>query len=198
MEPRLSCTVQEAIADFVDLGERYAALSRKCTREQLLWRPASGAWCIAECVEHVARANVAYLTKILPALSGARTAPAQDGTLRIGGWLSALLLKSVSPEAPRKLKSPGKIRPLSVEPDKAFSDLKDTHAGLRSLLEKKPRPDYNRVRFQNPFVPLVRFTVASGILIMAAHGRRHLLQAERVSLMPGISAEDNSKINRSA
>jgi hypothetical protein len=38
----------------------------------------------------------------------------------------------------------------------------------------------NRIRFWNPFVLGLRFTVGTGFQIIASHGRRHLLQAERV------------------
>jgi hypothetical protein len=40
--------------------------------------------------------------------------------------------------------------------------------------------DVNRVRFRNPFVSVIRFSVGSGFVILSAHERRHLLQAERV------------------
>jgi hypothetical protein len=41
------------------------------------------------------------------------------------------------------------------------------------------------VRFRNPFVPLLRFTVGTGLLVINAHDRRHLWQAERVQDAPG-------------
>jgi len=184
MEVQMECTAEQAIADFTGLGERFGSLARH-TREQLLWRPDAGkSWCIAECVEHMALANAAYLENIKPVVSRA-PATSSSGTLHIGGWLSALLLKSVSPQAKRKLGAPRKIRPLRVDPDEAFKRLAATHAEILALLDMQSRPDYNRIRFQNPFVPLVRFTVASAFLIMAAHGRRHLAQAERVREAPG-------------
>jgi len=40
--------------------------------------------------------------------------------------------------------------------------------------------DVNRIRFKNPFVPLLRFTVGTGLEILSKHQDRHLLQAERV------------------
>jgi hypothetical protein len=138
---------------------------------------------VAECVEHVALANAAYLAKIQPAISRAHAVAPMSNPLRIGGWLSGLLLKSISPQAERKLSAPKKIRPLAVEPSDAFKKLAASHFTIISILETKAQPDLNRVRFRNPFIPLIRFTVASGILIMAAHGRRHLLQAERIREM---------------
>jgi hypothetical protein len=40
--------------------------------------------------------------------------------------------------------------------------------------------DVNRIRFRNPFIPVLRFTVGTGLEILSNHQRRHLLQAERV------------------
>src|SRR5262249_12097025 len=149
---------------------------------QLLWCPESGqAWCMAECAAHVALTNRAYLENMKPVLSSAPAQIGGDEYLRIGGWLSALLLKSVSPGAPRKMTAPKKIRPLRAVPEAAFEELEATHDEILVLLQTKPSPGFNRLRFQNPFVPLIRFTVASGFLIMAAHAERHLLQAQRVS-----------------
>ena len=36
------------------------------------------------------------------------------------------------------------------------------------------------IRFRNPFIPLLRFTVGTGLEIVAKHESRHLLQAEGV------------------
>jgi hypothetical protein len=38
----------------------------------------------------------------------------------------------------------------------------------------------NRIRYRNPFIPLLRFTVGAGLEIIAKHASRHLLQAEGV------------------
>src|SRR5215469_8329081 len=49
---------------------------------------------------------------------------------------------------------------------------------IRTFID--PSPSSNRVRFWNPFLPGLRFTVGTGFEIIARHERRHLLQAERV------------------
>ena len=38
----------------------------------------------------------------------------------------------------------------------------------------------NRIRFKNPFIPMLRFTMGTGFEIVSKHQSRHLLQAERV------------------
>ena len=50
----------------------------------------------------------------------------------------------------------------------------------RRLVERAGEVDVNHVRFKNPFVPMLRFTIGTGLEIIAKHQDRHLLQAERV------------------
>jgi hypothetical protein len=40
--------------------------------------------------------------------------------------------------------------------------------------------DLNRLRFRNPFIGLLRYSVATALLVIGAHDRRHLWQAEQV------------------
>ena len=98
-----------------------------------------------------------------------------------GGWLSAAFLRRIGPQVTVKFKAPSKIRPQSVEPEQALQELRRGHAEIQELLASTSQFDLNRIRFRNPFLPLVRFTVATGLLVMAAHGRRHLEQAQRIS-----------------
>ena len=51
---------------------------------------------------------------------------------------------------------------------------------MRELVARAAGHDVNRLRFRNPFIPLIRFTVGSGFEITSKHEDRHLLQAERV------------------
>jgi hypothetical protein len=46
-------------------------------------------------------------------------------------------------------------------------------------VERAADCDVNRIRFRNPFVPLIRFTLGTGLEILVRHERRHLEQAER-------------------
>jgi hypothetical protein len=50
----------------------------------------------------------------------------------------------------------------------------------RELIRRASAYDVNRIRFANPFVPLVRFTVGTGVEVIWKHQRRHLAQAERI------------------
>jgi hypothetical protein len=56
---------------------------------------------------------------------------------------------------------------------------------LRDLVRRASGYDVNRIRFRNPFIAAVRFSVGTGFEIVWRHQRRHLLQAERVTRAVG-------------
>jgi len=183
---RVARTREDLIEDLNHLDLSYAALLQTPNSEQLNWRPGAEAWSVAQCIQHVARVNSVYLPPIKAAIAKRRAVSAVQ-TLRTSGWFSAYFLKSVSPEGKAKLPAPRVVRP-SAEPsrinvEEALQTLLGTHQEIREILNTQSQPDLNRIRFRNPFIPVLRFTVGTGILIMAAHGRRHLLQAERVCRM---------------
>jgi len=180
---RVARTREEVIEDLLDLDRHYAAFVQNYSREQLNWRPANGAWSVAQCIQHVARVNEIYLSTIKAATARDHGRSGSKEPLQTAGWFSARFLKSVSPEGKPKLPAPRMARPSlesPTDPVRELQKLQGTHAEIREMLTSSQQPDLNRLRFRSPFIPLIHFTVASGILIMAAHGRRHLLQAERV------------------
>lgn len=172
--------------DFTDLDQQYSALYNRCSQQQLLWRPAKSSWSIAECIEHVALSISQYLAPIRTAIAkGCPPAAEQNYPFLAGGWLSNAFLKRIGPEVTSKFRAPGKLRPVSVDPEKVFANLRREHQEVQLLLSETAQMDLNRIRFRNPFIPVLRFTVATGFLVIAAHGRRHLLQAERVTPADG-------------
>lgn len=180
MAEAITKTREQLTAEFSDLDDRYAAIVQAHAPEQLTRRPGANAWSAAECMEHVALTNSQYLTAIKTALTSTDEGAVSNAQLlTTAGWFSAFFLKSIGPEAKIKIKARKKIRPSTVDARQALQRLQETHHQIRKLLSSDPQPNLNRVRFKNPFVPAFRFTVATGVLVMAAHGHRHLLQAER-------------------
>jgi hypothetical protein len=71
-----------------------------------------------------------------------------------------------------------------VEPIILESFLRSAEAA-RALVRQASNYDVNRIRYKNPFIPLLRFTVGAGLEIIAKHADRHLLQAETVRKSEG-------------
>jgi len=71
-----------------------------------------------------------------------------------------------------------------VEPSVLDRFLRSNQAA-RELVRHALDYDVNRIRFRNPFIPVLRFTVGTGFEIVSRHERRHLLQAERAKRSSG-------------
>src|SRR5436190_655825 len=53
------------------------------------------------------------------------------------------------------------------------------------LVARASAYNVNRIRFKNPFIPVLHFTVGTGPEIVPQHQSRHLPQAETVRQSPG-------------
>jgi hypothetical protein len=161
-------------------SDRHATdLAGGLSLEQLNWRPAAGAWSVGQCLEHLHHANEVYLPPIAKALDGRSPSPVQDIT---PGWLGRWFIRGYIDPSTQKTphRAPGKIAPAPrVDPSVLDRFLRSNEAA-RDLVRRASAYDVNRIRFVNPFVPLLRFTVGTGLEIVWKHQRRHLLQAERV------------------
>jgi hypothetical protein len=132
-------------------------------------------------LEHLHITNEVYLPAIALALEGRQRLKVQEVNL---SWLSRWFIRNYiapNPEGTRA-RAPKKIEPAKeVQPTVLQAFLRSNKAA-RQLVRTAGDFDVNRIRFKNPFIPLVRFTVGTGLEIVAKHQSRHLLQAERVRL----------------
>jgi hypothetical protein len=101
--------------------------------------------------------------------------------LQPAGWLSRYFLKKAEPPVSLKIKAPSKIQPPStISKNDALAHFQQSNVDVRQFTIETAGLDLCSIRFKNPFVPLLNFTVATGLLVIAAHNRRHLWQAEQV------------------
>jgi hypothetical protein len=178
----------ERTPDIAALQDAYTANERDArqlidglTDAEGIWRPAPGSWSIAECLDHLAVGNRVYIAAMRPAAERAR----REGRLRrgpatpgaIGGWF----VRTLEPPARRKMRAPGKIVPRDAPPlADAAAAFFASHEQVVRFLDEYAAIDLAGVRFQNPFIGALRFSLATGLHVLAAHERRHLLQAWNV------------------
>jgi DinB superfamily len=170
--------------DQLDATERDAnALIDGLTEKQGAWRVRPDAWSVAECLDHLAVADRVYIEAMREPARRAR----QHGKLRrraaVPGLLGGWFVQSLEPPPKRssKLKAPRKIRPRTAPPlADAFASFIKAHRDARAFLRENADLDLASVRFPNPFVPGIRFSLATGLHVITAHERRHLWQARRV------------------
>ena len=183
----------EALQNQYDAAERDARALVAGLDERLgTWRAREDSWSVAQCLDHLATGNRIYLTALQEAAVRAREqgrwrrGPAMPGL--IGRWF----VNYMEPPVKRfKTKAPRSIRPRNSP---ALRDAFDRFIGsqheLGGFLQRNADLDLAHIRFVNPFIRGVRFSLATGLHVLPAHERRHLWQAWRVRK----AAEDSAGI----
>jgi DinB family protein len=149
------------------------------TDEQLNWQPAPCCWSVGQCLEHLCISNESYLPPLSAALREKPSSPVEEIT---PGWFGRWFIRSFAEPSPqsKRASAPGKIRP-GLRTDLSVLDrFLSGNQACRDLILRARGNDVNRIRFWNPFLPGLRFTVGTGLEIIVGHERRHLLQAQRV------------------
>ena len=154
---------------------------------QLNFQPDGGArWSIAQNIDHLAKANTAYLDAMEPALDRARRAGRLRRADLAPGWGGRWFLPNLEPPPRKRVPAPRAIHPASsFELDAVMPPFDATITRARRLLVASADLDLNGTRFRNPFLGLLVVRASTGFLILAAHGRRHAWQARNVLDAPG-------------
>src|SRR5262249_9838886 len=101
------------------------------------------------------------------------------------GWFGRYFIRTLDAPPKRKMKAPSKIVPASQIPVRDVLDaFLRSHDDRRAVVRDATELELNRIRLRNPFIGILRFTVGTGLLIITAHDRRHLWQAEQVLKTP--------------
>jgi hypothetical protein len=130
----------------------------------------------------MAHTNRVYLGALESAASRAHSGhrPVQPA-----GWFSRFFLRKAEPPVSLKIKAPKNIRPsASISKSDALSGFTNSNQQVREFITRTASLDLCGVRFRNPFIRGLNFTVATGLLVIAAHNRRHLWQMQQVLANP--------------
>lgn len=178
---------QRLVSELAAADRRAERAAKGLSPEQLNWRSRPDAWSVGQCLEHLRITNEVYLPAISIALEGRQRSAVREITLgRFSHWF---IRNYVAPNpggararAFKKIEPAKQVDPASLE---AF--LRGNQI-VRELVARASAYDVNRIRFKNPFIPILRFTVGTGLEIVTQHQSRHLLQSEGVRQAPGFPA----------
>ena len=171
------------ISEFDAADQSAKELVTGLTPEHLNWQPKPGAWSIGQCFEHLSAANDAYL----PAISSSLPNQPMQAVPEIQvGWFGRWFIGKYIEPSPHSLRAraPRKITPGARVELSVLQRFLRSNQAARELVRLAGDYDVNNIRFRNPFIPVLRFTVGTGFEILSKHQRRHLLQAERVKNSP--------------
>jgi DinB superfamily len=164
--------------------QRATTLATALSPEQLNWKPSESEWSVGQCLDHLCVVNDVYLPPIASSLAGRPSETVPEIT---PGWFGRWFIRNYIEPSPatKRAKAPRKIAPASQVDGFMLERFLTGNRNVRDLIRRAANYDVNRIRFTNPFVYLIRFTVGTGLEIIVRHQRRHLLQAERVKARPG-------------
>ena len=154
-------------------------LAKGLGSEHLNWKPRRAAWSIGQCLHHLFVFNELYLSAIWDSLDGQPCSRVEDIA---PGWFGRWFIRNyVEPSSKsRRVRAPRKIAPGERVEATILDSFLRSNQKARELVCRASGYDVNRIRFKNPLIPLLRFTVGTGLEIVWKHQSRHLLQAERV------------------
>ena len=162
-------------------------LFAECSEIQLRWRPGPEAWSIAECLLHLIQTGRAYLPSFDRAIEeGRRRGRTGEGPYR-HPWLSRWAVSMLEPPARQRFKAPAIFapQPFSGSPAAILDEFDALGAAFVERLDASRGLDLGWLRVASPAMPLFRFSLGMAFALMAAHERRHLVQARAVTAAPG-------------
>ena len=162
---------------------------------QLNWKPSPGSWSVGQCLEHLRAANEVMVPAITASLADHPIHAVEDLT---PGWLGKWFLRNYiepSPES-KRARALGKIAPASQVDSNILGLFLTSNLAVRELVRRARDYDVNRFRYRNPFIPVLRFTAGTGLLIVTRHQHRHLLQAERVKQAADFPGSERNETRR--
>lgn len=157
--------------------DRFGGLDER----KLNWKPAAREWSIAQCLDHLARANRTYFPLFEQVLAGSKQATALE-RLPVWPWLCGrLILAAMTPSGARLLQAPAAFRPAEGGLGaRAVEDFARHQAELARWFERLAHLDPRRVIITSPANRLATYSLAHTAAIILAHERLHIHQAERV------------------
>lgn len=186
---RLPAWSERLLSEFSDSDARLKKLAEGLSSAQLNWPPRPDAWSIGKCIEHLAIANDIYIAAIASSIATRQPdGPVEE--IAIGPFTGYFIRTFIEPTpTTKRARAPRKIAPTLSPLDSAIIDrFLQGNEQVRAFVRRAAGYDVNRIRFRNPFIPILRFTVGAGLELHSSHERRHLLQAERVKAAPGFPA----------
>lgn len=174
--------IVELVDQLDDVQRDANALVAGLSEEDGTWRPSPSAWSVAECLDHLALANREYLDAMSEPCEQARRWRRMRRGPAKPGFFGGLFIRSLEPPVKyiTRQKAPRKIAPPAAPAlAAALGAFARAHTDVRIYLRTNADLDLNTIRFPNPFIRGLAFSLATGLSVIAAHERRHLWQAWR-------------------
>jgi hypothetical protein len=185
----LTPEIDEFRRQFEQISADADALVTPLADDQFAWKATPEIWSIAECLEHMNATARAYL----PAIDEGIADAIKNGAYAEGPFHYNLIGRIFS----RLMEPPARLR-MRAALDKLPGPQRpkrETLAGFRAYqvqyidrLRQANGIDLSRARVRSPLAHWIRIPLGSAFASMAAHERRHLWQAQKITRAGGFPA----------
>jgi hypothetical protein len=149
---------------------------------QLNWKPAPDQWSIAQCLDHLIKANQQYFPLLEGVANGTRKKSFMEKLPVLPGFFGRLMLKTLDPSNEKKFKAPAIFKPITSQlPPSIVADFVQHQQDLTRLMRAVDRvADHKKTIVSSPVSGLITFSLKDAISIIVVHEERHFMQAKRL------------------
>jgi hypothetical protein len=181
--PELSALVRQ----FEDAGRDAERIARGLSERQFNWRSSSGRWSIAECFGHLNIVGSELLPLIDAAIGEARRhAWYTQRPLRVGFFGQRLIAATEPPVRRKRRARPEHVAAGDQAIDLVLPALLDLNGQLAARVRAASGLDISRPKVAAFGAKVFRLNLYELLLVLAAHERRHLSQAQAVKDDPNL------------
>lgn len=170
-------------AQVSDLRARVGTLTRGLDDAGFNWQPRGGRqWSIAQNLDHLVRTTDLYVRALEAAIDEAPPVP--PGPPARPNLLGRVFIWAIEPPVRVRVPARGDLKPPSHHAlETLLPGFSESLERVSALAARAATVDAGRLRYANPLAGGARtFTVVTGVMVILAHDRRHLTQAEKVRL----------------
>jgi hypothetical protein len=182
----LAPEIDEFRQQFERLATEADALVAPLTEEQFTWHPAPGSWSVAECIEHLNVTARLYLPRLDEGIAEAMRRGLYGEGPFAHDLVGRFFVGTAEPPARFRIKAPASFQP---GPQRSRSEIMAAFRAYQVQFVDRLRQasglDLRRAKVYSPISTWIRMSLNSGFALMAAHERRHLWQAQRVTTATG-------------
>jgi hypothetical protein len=179
--PPVAAEIAALRRQFEDLSAAADALTAPLTDAQFTWQPPDGKWSVSQCLDHLNAAARAYLPRLDEGIADAISRGLYgEGPFRYN-WLGRLSVSVTEPPPRVRVKNPMAFAPgQSRSRQEVLPAFRAYQVQYIDRLHQANGLDLARARVASPSSRFIRLPLGSAFLVLAAHERRHIWQAERV------------------
>jgi hypothetical protein len=173
-------TLDELEAQFTAVSAHFESLVDSAGPDLSSTRPAPGSWSAAECVQHLNITADAYFPVWQQVIANAGPRKAELSAPYSTDFYGRLFSWILEPPSRIRSKTPLPFQPVDPpELSLALAGFLDRQQRIIATLRRCRGRAIDKVKMGSPVDAKIRYSIWSSFVIIAAHQRRHLWQAEQ-------------------